>query len=384
MNQPTLPQTAATVFSWDLKINNQSVSVPFGNLRFSFSVNGMGTSGVSAGQFEFDLWDEYGQYSEALIEDSAAVLSCPELYFTSREYFISSRSVSKKICRFTCYDRMCKTDKTLDISGLLFDENNAISADGIISAVAHQCGFAEGYGSSGTGIETIKIKRSDVENVACRRALELISEAMCGVWTCDENNKLYLACLGGGAYGDYAFVTEYSEIDFQGKNKITALIMKNSSDGTEFNFDTGEYGTVIEIESPFACKELASEVWERLCGFVYTAWNCEKADVTHGTLKCLTSIYLERSDEKGNFLFASDTQFSVDSTGIYFSGGAPAYDVWNYKNYLERQKLSIGKNVGNTTISENGDIIFRNLNKGGGLNECDNGICLYKNNNGQQ
>lgn len=367
-----------------MKIDGQSVTDPFGNLRFSFSVNDMGTSGVSAGQFEFDIFDEFGFYSIALFDGSTAVLSCPELHFTSREYFISSRSVSKKICHFTCYDRICKTDKNLDISGFIFDKDNSVYADGIISAVAHQCGFAEGYGASGTGIEYIKFKKSDAENITCRRALELVSEAMCGFWSCDENDRLYLACLGGGAYGDHAFVTEYSEIDFQGKNKITALIMTNSSDGSEFKFGTGEYGTVIEIDSPFACQGLANAVWERLSEFVYTAWNCENADVTFGTLKSLTSIYIERSDKKGVFLFASDTAFSADSTGIYFSGGLKPHNEWNYKNYLERRKLSVGKPVGNTTISENGDIVFRNLNNGGGLNECDNGICLYKNNNGQQ
>lgn len=340
----------------------------------------MGTSGVSTGQFEFDLFDENGVYSNMILKDCPVILYCTELYFTSRKYFISSRSVSKKVCHFTCYDRMCMTDKLLDISDIIFDKDNSITADGVISAVAHQCGFAEGYGASANGIEHIKFKKSDIDNITCRRALELISEAMCGVWSCDENNKLYLACLGSAAYGDYAYSDNYSEIDFTGKNIITALTMINSSDGAEFLFDNGQAGTVIEIESPVITENLAEAVWERLNGYVYTSWNCDNADVTGGNLKCMTGLSFAPAG--GDTLFASNTLFTVNNSGIIFSGGSPAHNEWNYKNYLERRKLSIGKPVGNLLITENGAIKFyKNLNNGGGIEDGESGIYAYSDNN---
>ncbi len=95
----------------------------------------------------------------------------------------------------------------------------------------------------------------------------------------------------------------------------------------------------------------------------------------------MTSIFIERFDEKGVFLFAADTVFSAESTGIYFSGGAPPHDEWNYQSYLERRKLSVGKQVGNLIITESRSVKFRNLNKEGGIEDGENGICAYTFNN---
>lgn len=371
-------QTSATVFSWELKINGAPIDEPFAKTKFTYTVNGMGTSGVCTGQFEFDLYDSLGQYSEALLEEAEAQLSCGKLYFDSKTYLISSRSTSKKICHFTCYDRMCKTDKKFDLTDFPFNENNTADAEFVLSRIVWICGFAD-YAASGTGLEYIKIKKSDLENITCRRALEIISEAMCGVWVCDKDNVLYLACLGGGAYGDYAPVTEYAEIDYQGKNKITALTMTNSDSGESYSFGDAEYGTPVEIDTPYTSAELAQIVWNRIGNLIYTAWNCGKAVVTHGTLGSLTGLTMQFED--GSSLFAANTEFAMDSTGIYFSGGASPQDEWTYDEYLERRKLTIGKNIGNTRINENGDIVLRNLNKGGGLINDDNGICVYRSEN---
>lgn len=154
--------------------------------------------------------------------------------------------------------------------------------------------------------------------------------------------------------------------------------MTNSDTGEVYSFGGEENGTVIMINSPFASAELGLAVWGRIGNYVYTAWHCDKADVTYdSTLRNMSSLIFRRADVEGDRLFATATEFDVDSTGVYFSGGAAAYNEWNYEDYLQRRKLSIGKNVGNTMISENGDIIFRNLNKGGGLNGQDNGISVY-------
>lgn len=367
-------------FSWDLKINGQSVSVPYGGFAFSHTVDGFGVSGVSVGQFEFDIYDEFGLYSEALLDESSVVLSCEEIYFTSPEYYITHRTISKKVCHFTAYNRLCKLDHPFDISGITFVDD-AVSGDGVCSAVAHQCGF-DSYGCSGGGIEYISVKKDQLENVTCRRALELIAEAMCGVWTYGSGNSLYLACFGGGDYGDYAYVSKYTEIDLRGAQKITAFVMTNSDTGNEYRFETGEYGTAIEVDTPFASSELAQEVWGRLNGYIYTAWDCENAVVTLNSFSALTGLTFAREGIEGT-LFATTCNYSIDSTGIYFSGGTEPQDeaVWSYDDYLDRKKLSIGKNIGNTAINSNGDIVFKNLNKGGGLNGTDNGISIYRDDN---
>ena len=57
-----------------------------------------------------------------LLDGAEVTVSCPELYFASQTYFCDKISVSKNICGFFCYDRICKTDKTLARSGFSFGE----------------------------------------------------------------------------------------------------------------------------------------------------------------------------------------------------------------------------------------------------------------------
>ena len=114
---------------------------------------------------------------------------------------------------------------------------------------------------------------------------------------------------------------------------------------------------------------------------LYTAWNCEKAILTYPTPDIPPFTMMTFG---GRELLATSFTVSVDSTGCYFSGGADPQDEeqWRYEDYTQRQlneRVQIGKAVGNTRISANGDIIFQNLNnnKGGGLNGQDNGISVY-------
>ncbi len=363
MNLLTLPQTAATVFSWAITLNGAQVS-DFGGIRFSFAVNGLGTSGCCSSQLEFSVYDPINFYGDMLLDGAEVTVSCHELYFTSQTYFCDKISVSKNICGFTCYDRICKTDKLIDISEFSFGEDGTVSADGVLSAVCAQCGFS-GYGSSGTGLEYIKFTKGQLENTACRRVLELISEAMCGVWVCNDG-MLYLACLGGGDFGDYAHCEDYSEIDFQGKARITALSMTNSDTGEMLNFGGTENGAVITIDSPFASEELGLAVWGRIENYVHTGWQCDTADITlDSTLKNMSSLIFRRADIEGDKLFVTSSEFTADSTGIYFSGGAAPYNEWNYADYLERglnSRVQIGKTVGNVRIG-NDTLCFVNKSK---------------------
>lgn len=361
----------------------------YGNIHFSFGVNGMGESGVSSVQLEFDVYDEYNFLTDSLSEQTEVTVSCPELFFTSQTFFLTKCSTSQKILHCSCYDRMCKTDKLFDVSGFT---SETASGQSVLSAICHQCGFKD-YGASASGLEYIKFKKSNLENVTCRRLLEDIAEAAVGVFVCGYDNSLYLACLGGGEYGNTAWAEDYTEIDYQGSTRITALTMTNSDTGEEYSFSGGEAasGTALAIDSPLATQQLALTVWERVGNYIYKSWHCDMADITFsGFLDRMSALIFIRNDVPddsglilGKQLFATTTEFSCDSTGVYFSGGAAPYDNWNYQSYLNRSKLSIGKNVGNTAISTNGDIIFRNLNKGGGLNEHDNGISICVRNRNQ-
>lgn len=344
----------------------------------------MGTSGVSSVQLEFDLYDEHGTLVDCLVEDTEVTLSCDELGFVSQTFYLSRRTASQKICHCVCYDKMCKTDRLFDISRVDFgkDGERTVSGQSVLEIICDQCGFS-GYGYAGIGFCDIKFKKSDLENVTCRRLLEQITEVTASVAVCGSSSQIYFACLGGGAYGDTIYTADYTELDYQGKTTINALVMANSDTGEVYSFEGEGFGTTLEISSPFATEQLAREVWERVEGYVYKAWHCDMADVTCEGAYRMGALYFIRSDvpEEGSGFLAKDllatqTEFTVDSTGIYFSGGAAPYDDWNYRSKLDRDKLSIGKNVGNTEVMSNGDVVFRNLNKGGGLSEHDNGISI--------
>lgn len=362
-----MPQMTATDFSWAITLNGSPIA-DFGGIRFNFAVSGLGTSGCCSTQLEFDVYDSTDFYRDMLLDGAEVLVSCPELFFTSQKYFCDCISTSKKVCHFICYDKICKTDRSFDISEISFGEDGTVSADGVLSAVCYQCGFAS-YGSSGNGLEYIKFTENQLENITCRHALELISEALAGVWVCGESNTLYLACLGGGDFGDYAYCEDYSEIDFQGRAKITALEMTNNETNEVWNFGGTENGTVITIDSPFASVELGLAVWNRIENYAYAAWHCDKADVTYtSTLKNMSSLIFCRADIEGDKLFATTTEFAVDSTGVYFSGGTAAYNEWNYEDYTQRQlnrKLELDKRNGNTAYGKDGVQVFQNLNNGG-------------------
>lgn len=141
--------------------------------------------------------------------------------------------------------------------------------------------------------------------------------------------------------------------------------MKNGSTGEEFSFGTTSgNGYVIEVENGFISSELADAVWQRIKDYKYAAWNCEKADITttefifEGPLQFVYSKDDSSESSLDGTLFPRNVNYSVDSTGIYFSGGCPAIDSWNYKSKLEREKISIGKIVGNTSIGEDGRINY--------------------------
>ena len=63
-----IPETVFSLYDWDLKFGNSSVNLPFRNLKFTDQINGFGNSGAAVGQFEFDLYDTYGTFSNALLE----------------------------------------------------------------------------------------------------------------------------------------------------------------------------------------------------------------------------------------------------------------------------------------------------------------------------
>ena len=363
MNPQILPLTA-TVFSyaWDLRLNNQSVGVPFGNMRFSHAVSGFGTSYCTTGQFEFDLYDEYDLYGTALLEEvPVQLVESNSQVLPSRTYYIAKRSISKKICHFTAYDVMSRIEQDFYTSlGEIWGDE--IPCGNVLDAIKQTCKFTS-IGSSAPGMDYIKFTREQLSGKTCRAILEMVATAMCGTWIATKDDGIVLSCLGESLLGS-ASSSNYSEIDYQGRQKITKLIMTNAETGKVQEFSTGEYGTVISVESPFvaAGTPLDSTVWQRVSNYIYQAWHCDKA-ITDDFIAAGMRVTFGDTE-----LLANNVTLDVDSTGIYFSGGSDPQDEeqWKYDDYTQRQlnnKLELDKRNGNMAVTGDGLKIFTNKNR---------------------
>lgn len=351
-------------YDWDLKFGENSLSVPFGNLRFSHAVSGFGTSGCITGQFSFDVYDESGMYGTALLEDvPVRLVDKNNTVLPSRTYYISKRSISKHVCHFTAYDVMSRVEQ--DFTGNFIDDE--IPCGNVLESIKNQCGFSS-VGSSGGGTEYITFTREQLEGKTVRNVLDMISEAMCGVWIATQDNGIVLSCFGS-PYDTIAQYSNYSEVDYQGRQKITKLICTNTETGKITEMSTGEYGTVITINSPFvaAGTPLDGVVWQRLKNHIYQAWHCDKA-ILDGFIPASSRFYFDDFGDDTTMLLANNVTIDVDCTGIYFSGGCDPQDEeqWKYDDYTRRQlnkKLELDKRNGNTAVTGDGLKIFTNYNE---------------------
>lgn len=360
MNPPT-QSTAATVFSRVLLINGQPVTEPYGGLKFSGTVPGFGVSGIAAMQFEFDIYDEHGVYGTALLEDAAA-----ELVGFFGEFRIAKRDISQKVCHFTAYDFSTDTSGEFDPSELWQNvTKDYITSGEVLSGLSSQLEIS--CTVSNPDDLDMQITREQLQGQSFNGILEMISESACGVWCGDGSGGLILIDLDNDV-NKYAFgasSTEYGEIDYRGVQRIGRLIHTNSETGnTEEN--GGTTGNVISVENPLVARGdgLCGKVWQRVGGYQYQAWRCEKALLDEHVLgKRLLCSVLEF--EGASPLIIGDFTLDIDSTGVYFSGGRePQSDErWGYANKVERTKIGIGKSVGSRTILSDGTNVFVNKNK---------------------
>ena len=362
-----LPQTAATVFSWDLKINGISVTNPFGELRFSGSVPGFGVSGIATTQFNFEIYDEHGYYGTALLEDATA-----ELHFGKGggrlfgKYYISKRDISNGVCRFTAYDFSTDTDGDFDSSGLWQNVTlDYITSGEVLNGLSSQLGIP--CRVSDPDDLDMQITREQLKGRSFNSILEMLAESACGVWCADGEGGLILIDLNKneGVYSYGASSSEYAKIDWRGVQQIGKVIHTNSETGN-VEQSGGSKGSVISVENPLVARGdgWLGTVWQRVGNYQYQAWYCEKALLDEHVLG-RRLLYSTINFEGMPPLVVGSFIVDVDSTGIYFSGGRdPQSDErWGYVDKVERTKIGIGKSVGSTVITESGRIVFINENK---------------------
>ncbi len=282
----------------------------------------------------------------------------------SRNYYISKRTISKHICHFTAYDIMSNTEKKFDPSALsLFSDDEFIPCGNVLEEIKRQCGFTS-IGASAGDLNLIRYKKDMLTNRTIRSILEEIAVSMCGVWIASDDNGAVLSCLGE-PYDHICTPENYSEIDYQGMQQITELICRNSESGNvrEYSYG-GQYGTVIEINSPFAANNsgLDNIVFSRIGGYIYQGWNVEKAILTE-FIPASCRVYFGE-----NYLLANNVEISVDSCGIFasLSCDPQSDEMWKYDDYTQRQinnRVEFDKTAGNVQINNEKGIVFVNKNK---------------------
>lgn len=354
-------------YEWDLKFGNSSVNVPFSGLKFTHAIKGFGNSGVATGQFEFDIYDKLGTFAIGLLEHTEVHLEEKNnRVLPSRKYYISKRSVNNNVCHFTAYDIMNYVDQDFDNAGFdpFFDDDGKTSCGNVLSRIQEQCGFTS-IGTTASGLEFIRFTKDQLANRTCRAILEEIAKAMCGVWIATRENGIVLSCLGDSLTG-MSICDKFTKINYHGRQKITKLICINSDSGAQREFSTSEYGTVIKIESPFAAAgtDLDSTVWNRIQGYVYQAWKCEKSMSNAFSSEPFPAATSRIFFGETGFI-ANNVKITPDSTGIYISAGCDPQDEeqWKYDDYLTRSKIGINELVGNAKITNTGRHTFINLNK---------------------
>lgn len=348
----------ATGFSWDLKINGESVTDPFSGLRFSGAISGFGVAGILTTQFEFDICDEHGIYGGASLQGATA-----ELSGIFGKFYISRRSVSKGIVHFVAYDFTTDLNEPFDPSEIW----QSAAADYVtIGSVLNELSSQSGVSCSVSNSDVLDIKatRDQLTGHSFNSIFEMISETAAGVWIPNGENGLLLICLENNDpnYGFGASCSDYSEIDYCGIQTIGKLIHTNSETGNVEECG-GNNGNLISVENPLVARGdgLCGKVWERIGNYQYQSWNVEKALIDGMPQRLICSkIHFGNTE-----LIVGNYTVDVDSTGIYFSGGraAQSEENWSYKNKIERTKIGINKSVGNTVITQSGRIVFRNKNR---------------------
>lgn len=344
-----------------MKINGTEVTDPFGGLRFTANVEGFG-AGVAIGQFDFELYDVANYWGTAILEDvEVQLVEKNNRCLPSKAYYISKRSISKNVCHFTAYDAMSKVEQDFDLTYLTITDKTTAACGNVLSAICAQCGFTGAY-TSDEGLEYIVFTKNQLENRTCRALLEMIAEAMQGVWVANADGDIVLSCIGSGYDPTSHLINAeyYSEIDYQGQQKITGVVFTNTDTGAVNVLKTDDYGVILNISSPFVVETgLDNAVWERLQDHVYQAWHCDKAYIDG---LAVASSYIGFGDTE---MLTNTVSLDVNSTGIYFSGGCAPQDEeqWKYEEYLERAKVGVNKLTGHTKITNTGRIEFINLNK---------------------
>lgn len=360
-------------FSWKLYIDD--VEIPsFSDLKISYVINGIGTSGVLTGTMSFKTY--YKTISGNAFPWCATVkLICNDETITIPEFYVRNRTIEEDITMWECSDKISKTDEPVEFLDSYFTDEK-ISSDNVLALCASTCQFDD-YAFIGNGINIFNkignIAQSLVVGKTAREILDMYAVAMCGYWICNSKNKLIFTPFGTSYYG--TTLKSHTPITEGGTRTYTKVIMYNGDE--IYTAGEGNARETLMISTPLASQELCSAVCASIGNVTYKAWACEKG---------LSSHYFYPGDiifSDAEARFCTAITMYPSSVGIFFSAEATnvSEDEYAYTNQVQRQlkrKLELDIRNGNMAITKKGIKIFTNKNESNSSENSTSVISVFK------
>jgi len=277
--------------------------------------------------------------------NAEVTLTSTDIIINLPTFYINSRKKSGNIISFSCLDNMMKTDQPLDTESLSYMTDGTIPINNLLADIATQCGFVSAGGVPYSHIRNLT--KQELTGKSCRQALEMLSVPMCGYFYTVANS---LAFKQWGSDGATYTPLKYSTVSTGGeKGPILSLVMS----GNDEVYDKGSSGAdvfnTLKIDTEFANDDLATEIYNRIENYTYTAWQCDK--MMFNTVPEIDSnIVLE----DGTYIANSITT-TFTPTGIFCSCGRNEVteNEFNYVGELSRkitEKISNNEKLGNQTM----------------------------------
>lgn len=350
-----MPRQAAMVFSWGLKIGGVEFE-RFGNISISHSLSGYGNSGVVTSTMTVTTYHDTIS-GNAIANNAEVVLTCSDTNIVPPKYWVTSRRVEGNVTVWTCADRMSKTELTPEFAESDFTDEY-ISWTALASKIQSLCGFSAVGSLAGYDIPSRipSLSREYCEGCTVRSILETLSEALCGYWITDADDKLIFVPFG--QYYRAVQVNKYSDITPCGTKSVSCILMTDGDD--MYAAGSGSAYQTIRIDTPLASAALASLALSAMPDdFTYTAWKCDKGLATGWIY--VGAIYFYG----GSTLLCNNVTLYPSTAGLFFTASANAVteDEAAYIPDIQRQIdkcVALGRLNGNAAMSKKGLYFFEN------------------------
>lgn len=279
------------------------------------------------------------------------------------KFYIDTRKKSNGVISFTCLDKIMRTDQPLNTETISFMppenpenplDDEKITVNDLIAEIAEQCGFGSYGGVPATNIR--ELTKPELTNKTCRQVLEMLSVAMCGYFY-----TAYPDVLAFKEWGtDFSTITpdNYAPIDMGAtKGPISRLIMT----GNDKVYDKGSSGSdvlnTIKINTDLASDALADEIFNRISGYTYTSWQCDKM-----LLPAFFKIGCGVRLADNTVLIANNATTVFTATGVFTSCGSNdvTENEFDYDGKLTRDiksRIAFAERFGRGQINPDGKYV---------------------------